>query len=97
MQPFATCVMASTAKRSNAHTSKANPRAIFKLFGQAPMQATILSRDRAGFWIQGGRLAAFLGDCDYSGVDVDVCFLSAKKVEWYKLASAGSNAAETGK
>ena len=61
------------------------------------MQATILSRNRAGFWIQGGKLAAFLGDCDYSGVDVDVCFLSANKVEWYKLASTGSNSAETGK
>ena len=97
LQPFDTYVMASTAKRSNVHTSKANPRATFKLFGQAPMQATILSRNRAGFWIQGGKLAAFLGDCDYSGVDVDVCFLSANKVEWYKLASAASNAAATGK
>jgi hypothetical protein len=95
--------MASRAKRSNVHQTKANargvqptaanPRATFKLFGQAPMQATILSRNRGGFWIQGGKLAEYLGGCDYSGVEVDVCFLSANKVEWYKVASAG---AETG-
>jgi hypothetical protein len=103
---FSGYVMASRAKRSNVHTSKANargvqqttanPRTTFKLFGQAPMQATILSRNRGGFWIQGGKLAAFLGGCDYSGVDVDVCFLSANKVEWYKVASAGAGGAETG-
>jgi hypothetical protein len=89
--------MVSRAKRSAVHTTKANSRATFKLFGQAPMQATILSRNRAGFWIQGGKLAQFLGDCDYAGVEVDVCFLSANKVEWYKVASAGASAAETGK
>jgi hypothetical protein len=99
--------MASRAKRSSVHPTKANtrggqpttlnPRATFKLFGQAPMQATILSRNRGGFWIQGGKLAAFLGGCDYSGVEVDVCFLSANKVEWYKVASAGAGGAETGK
>jgi len=98
--------MASRAKRSSVHPTKAktrggqpttlNPRATFKLFGQAPMQATILSRNRGGFWIQGGKLAAFLGGCDYSGVEVDVCFLSANKVEWYKVASAGAGSAETG-
>jgi hypothetical protein len=97
--------MASKAKRSNVHQTNANSRdvqhttansrATFKLFAQAPMQATILSRSRAGFWIQGGRLAEYLGGCDYSGADVDVCFLSANKVEWYKVASAGG--AETGK
>ena len=100
-------VMASRAKRSKVHTTKGNARdvhqaktnarATFKLFGQAPMQATILSRSRAGFWIQGGKLAEYLGECDCDGVEVDVCFLSANKVEWYKVASAGSNAAETGK
>jgi hypothetical protein len=99
--------MGSRAKRSNVHTSKANargvqsatanPRATFKLFGQAPMQATVLSRNRGGFWIQGGKLAAFLGGCDYTGVEVDVCFLSADKVEWYKVAPAGASGAETGK
>jgi hypothetical protein len=99
--------MASKAQRSNVHTTKANSRdvhttkanarATFKLFGQAPMQATILSRNRGGFWIRGGRLAEFLGNCDCAGVEVDVCFLSANKVEWYKLASAGARAAETGK
>jgi hypothetical protein len=61
------------------------------------MQATILSRNRAGFWIQGGKLAELLGSCDYSGVDVDVCFLSANKVEWYKVATANSHAGEPGK
>jgi hypothetical protein len=100
-------LMVSKAKRGNVHTTKANARdaqqtkanarATFKLFGQAPMQATILSRNRGGFWIQGGKLAEYLGGCDYSGVDVDVCFLSASKVEWYKVASAGVSAAETGK
>jgi hypothetical protein len=90
-------VMASRRRRSNVHQTKANPRATFKLFGQAPMQATILSRNRAGFWIQGGKLAEFLGGCDYSGVEVDVCFLSANKVEWYKVPSANSQAADAGK
>jgi hypothetical protein len=99
--------MTSRAKRCNVHQTKTNPRGVqhttassratFKLFGQAPMQATILSRCRAGFWIQGGRLAEYLGGCDYSGADVDVCFLSANKVEWYKVAPAGANAAETGR
>jgi hypothetical protein len=99
--------MTSRAKRSNVHQTKTNPRGVqhttassratFKLFGQAPMQATILSRCRAGFWIQGGRLAEYLGGCDYSGADVDVCFLSANKVEWYKMAPAGGGGAETGK
>jgi hypothetical protein len=88
--------MASRTKRSDVQQTNANSRATFKLFGQAPMQATILSRNRAGFWIQGGKLAELLGGCDYSGADVDVCFLSASKVEWYKVASAGANAAETG-
>ncbi len=90
-------VMASRRKRSNVHQSKANPRATFKLFGQAPMQATILSRNRAGFWIQGGKLAEFLGGCDCSGVEVDVCFLSANKVEWYKAPSANSHSTDAGK
>jgi hypothetical protein len=106
LQAFSGYVMASRAKRSDVHqrkansrdvyTSKANARATFKLFGQAPMQATILSRNRGGFWIQGGKLAELLGGCDYSGVEVDVCFLAASKVEWYKVASAGGDA-ETGK
>ena len=79
-----------------AHPMQADTRATFKLFGQTPMQATILSRNRMGFWIQGGKLAEFLGECDCAGMDVDVCFLSANKVEWYKVASVGGNAAETG-
>jgi len=90
-------VMASRKKRSKMHQTKTNARATFKLFGQAPMQATLLSRNRAGFWIQGGKLAEFLGGCDYSGVEVDVCFLSANKVEWYKTAPANAHGAETGK
>ena len=94
---FTAYVMATRRKRSNVHQAKANPRATFKLFGQAPMQATILSRNRSGFWIQGGKLAEFLGGCDYSGVEVDVCFVSANKVEWYKTASANAHGAETGK
>jgi hypothetical protein len=104
---FSGYVMGLRAKRSNvhqtratsrgAHAKQADARATFKLFGQAPMQATILSRNRAGFWIQGGKLAEFLGDCDCAGVDVDVCFLSANKVEWYKVASSGASGAETGK
>ena len=99
--------MAPKAKRSNVHQTKTNPRGVqhttansratFKLFGQAPMQATILSRNRGGFWIQGGKLAEFLGGCDYAGVEVDVCFLSANKVEWYKTASANAHGVETGK
>jgi hypothetical protein len=93
LQAFTAYVMASRKKRSNMHQTKTIPRATFKLFGQSPMQATILSRNRGGFWIQGGKLAEYLGGCDYSGVDVDVCFLSANKVEWYKVA----NATESGK
>jgi hypothetical protein len=99
--------MASRAKRSNVHQTKANargvqpttanPRATFKLFGQAPMQATILSRNRGGFWIQGGKLAEFLGGCDYSGVEVDVCFLAANKVEWYKAAPGQAQGAAAGR
>jgi hypothetical protein len=77
--------------------TKTSARATFKLFGQAPMQATLLHRNRGGFWIQGGTLAEYLGGCDYSGVEVDVCFLSANKVEWYKDAPAGAQGAETGK
>ena len=85
------------ANARELYTTPANSRAVFKLFGQDPMPATILSRKRGGFWIRGGKLAEFLGGCDYSGVEVDVCFLSAKKVEWYKIASAGSGAAESGR
>jgi hypothetical protein len=84
-------------KRSKMQLMKTNTRATFKLFGQAPMQATLLHRNQAGFWIQGGKLAEFLGGCDFSGVEVDVCFLSANKVEWYKVASAGAAGAQTGK
>jgi hypothetical protein len=87
----------SKTNSRDVQQTKANTRATFKLFGRAPMQATILSRNRGGFWIQGGKLAEFLGDCDCAGMDVDVCFLSANKVEWYKIASAGVSAAETGK
>jgi len=94
---FAANVMTSNHKRSKMHSTKTNPRVIFKLFGQAPMQTTLLHRNRGGFWIQGGKLAEFLGGCDYSGVEVDVCFLSANKVEWYKATSANSHGAETGK
>lgn len=72
----------------------AYPRAIFKLFNQVPMNSTILSRNPGGFWIQGGRLASFLGSCDYSGVQVDVCFLASDKVEWYKIATQNSKSAE---
>ncbi len=70
-----------------AHPMKAYSRAVFKLFDQAPMSSTILSRNKGGFWIQGGKLAHFLGGCDYSGVDVDVCFLPSDKVEWYELTA----------
>jgi hypothetical protein len=94
---FTANVMATKRKRSTMHQSKTNARATFKLFGQAPMQATLLHRNRGGFWIQGGKLAEFLGGCDYSGVEVDVCFLSANKVEWYRLASASAHGAESGK
>jgi hypothetical protein len=97
LQVFTGYVMASRTNRSDVHHTKTNSRATFKLFGQAPMQATILSGNRVGFWIQGGKLAEFLGGCDYSGVDVDVCFLSANKVEWYKVAAANSHAGESGK
>ena len=76
--------------------TKTNARATFKLFGQAPMQATLLHRNQAGFWIQGGKLAEFLGGCDFSGVEVDVCFLSANKVEWYKTASGNAQGAAAG-
>jgi hypothetical protein len=95
--PFTAYVMASSTKRSKMQQTKTNARTVFKLFGQAPMQATLLSRNRGGFWIQGGKLAEFLGGCDYSGIEVDVCFLSANKVEWYKAASAHAHGAETGK
>jgi hypothetical protein len=78
-----------TAKRPTrlAHPLKASRRAVFKLFDQVPMHSTILTRNQGGFWIQGGKLAQFLGGCDYSGVDVDVCFLPSDKVEWYKLTA----------
>jgi hypothetical protein len=72
---------------------KTCPRAVFKLFDQAPMASTILSRNPGGFWIQGGKLASFLGSCDYSEVQVDVCFLASDKVEWYKIATQNSKAA----
>ena len=97
LQAFTGYVMASRTNRSDVQQTKANSRATFKLFGQAPMQATILSRNRAGFWIQGGKLAEYLGGCDYSGVDVDVCFLSVARVEWYKVTTANSHAGEPGK
>jgi hypothetical protein len=78
-----------TAKRPTrlAQPLKAYSRAVFKLFDQAPMHSTILTRNPGGFWIQGGKLAQFLGGCDYSGVDVDVCFLPLDKVEWYQLTA----------
>ena len=75
---------------------KAQLRAVFKLFDQAPMNSTILSRNRGGFWIQGGKLASFLGGCDCTGVQVDVCFLPSDKVEWYKIAAQNSKLAENG-
>lgn len=73
---------------------KVYPRAVFKLFDQPPMTSTILTRNRGGFWIQGGKLASFLGGCDYSGVQVDVCFLPSDKVEWYKITPQNSKSAE---
>jgi hypothetical protein len=78
------------------HT-KTNARATFKLFGQMPMQATLLHRNRGGFWIQGGKLAELLGGCDCAGVEVDVCFLAASKVEWYKAASEQAQSAAAGR
>jgi len=78
------------------HPTKTNARATFKLFGQAPMHATLLHRNRVGFWIQGGKLAEFLGGCDFSGMEVDVCFLSANRVEWYKAASEHAHGAAAG-
>lgn len=54
------------------------------------MSTHILSRNPGGFWIQGGALAQFLGSCDYSGVQVDVCFVAADKVEWYKRPQQAS-------
>jgi hypothetical protein len=76
---------------------KVYPRAVFKLFDQAPMNSTILSRNPGGFWIQGGKLAHFLGGCDYSGVDVDVCFVPSDRVEWYKVSPQTSKLADAGK
>jgi len=76
--------------------TKTNARATFKLFGKPPMQATLLHRNRGGFWIQGGKLAEFLGRCDCAGVEVDVCFLAANKVEWYKAASEHARGAAAG-
>jgi hypothetical protein len=89
--------MSLKQKRSKMQATKTNGRATFKLFGQAPMQATLLHRNQAGFWIQGGKLAEFLGGCDFSGVEVDVCFLAANKVEWYKAASGNAHGAASGK
>jgi hypothetical protein len=90
-------VQQTAANARGVRLTAANVRATFKLFGQAPMQATILSRNRGGFWIQGGKLAEFLRECDCAGVDVDVCFLSANKVEWYKVATANAHAGEPGR
>jgi hypothetical protein len=86
--------MARKKPRKTNHPMKASPRAVFKLFDQAPMSSTILSRNRGGFWIQGGKLAHFLGGCDYSGVQVDVCFLPSDKVEWYKIAAQNAKVTE---
>ena len=82
--------MAPRRPRKEALRMKAYPRAVFKLFNQAPMSSTILSRNSGGFWIQGGKLASFLGSCDYSEVQVDVCFLASDKVEWYRIATQNS-------
>jgi hypothetical protein len=86
--------MAPRRPQKEALRMKAYPRAVFKLFNQAPMSSTILSRNPRGFWIQGGKLANFLGGCDYSGVQVDVCFLASDKVEWYKIAAQNSKSAD---
>lgn len=86
--------MARKRPSKTRHRMKAYPRAVFKLFDQAPMSSTILSRNRGGFWIQGGKLAHFLGGCDYSGVEVDVCFLPSGRVEWYTIAAQNSKATE---
>lgn len=88
-------LMAPRRPTKVAHPVKTYPRAVFKLFNQAPMSSTVLSRNNGGFWIQGGKLANFLGSCDYSGVEVDVCFLPSEKVEWYKIAPQNSKSAET--
>ncbi len=79
--------MAPRRPRKVSYSMKVYPRAIFKLFNQAPMSTTILSRNQGGFWIQGGKLVVFLGGCDYSGVQVDVCFLPSDRVEWYRLTA----------
>lgn len=86
--------MAPRRPRKALHPMKVYPRAVFKLFNQAPMNSTILSRNRGGFWIQGGKLANFLGGCDYSEVQVDVCFLASDKVEWYKIATQNSKSVD---
>lgn len=82
--------MAARKNKKGAARVKPNRRATFKLFGHAPMNTNILSRNARGFWIQGGALAQFLGTCDYSDVEVDVCFVASDKVEWYKVAHQNS-------
>jgi hypothetical protein len=82
--------MAARKNKKGAARVKTNPRATFKLFGHVPMNTNILSRNPKGFWIQGGALAQFLGACDCSDVEVDVCFVASDKVEWYRVAHQSS-------
>jgi hypothetical protein len=86
--------MAPRRPRKLTNHMKVYPRAVFKLFNQAPMSSTILTRNNGGFWIQGGKLAHFLGNCDCAGVQVDVCFLPSDKVEWYKLQTQNGKPAD---
>ena len=66
---------------------KAYRRAVFKSVRPIADELDHPSRNQGGFWIQGGKLALFLGGCDYSGVQVDVCFLPSDRVEWYTVTA----------
>jgi len=63
-----------------------NRRVIFKLYGQAPMESTILGHDDTGWWIKGGTLAAYLRAADAEEADDAVQFLELTRVEWFHAA-----------
>jgi hypothetical protein len=62
-----------------------NRRVIFKLHGQeSAMDATILSYDANGYWIQGGTLADYLTNASLSNLESDIRYLEISKIEWIK-------------
>ncbi len=61
-----------------------NRRVIFKLQGMDPLDATVLKKDEAGYWIRGGTLAPRLNQSNCSQPDSDVRYIEFTRIEWLR-------------